>query len=39
VAHVLDGGDYRLARRAAGESPFRLPPFEDLALDPAEIWL
>lgn len=37
-AHVLAGGVYRLTARLEGARPTALPPFPDLALDPASLW-
>jgi Uma2 family endonuclease len=37
-AHVLERGDYRLARRASGPEPLDLPPFTDLALVLPSLW-
>jgi Uma2 family endonuclease len=37
-AHTLQGGGYELAARLAGDTPSALPPFLDLAIDPAALW-
>jgi Uma2 family endonuclease len=37
-AHVLITGAYALEARLEGPRPAPLPPFADLALDPASIW-
>lgn len=37
-AYQLAEGAYQLAGRLAGLEPVSLPPFPDLALDPASIW-
>jgi Uma2 family endonuclease len=37
-AYALESGSYRLAGRLAGIEPTALPPFDDLLLDPAELW-
>jgi Uma2 family endonuclease len=37
-AHVLEGNDYRLARRASGPEPVDLPPFPGLALTLPSLW-
>lgn len=38
-AHVLAGAAYRLAATLEGGAPRALPPFGDLLLDPAAIWV
>ena len=38
-AYVLEGGVYRLATRLVGEQPAALPPFDDLFLEPAALWI
>jgi Uma2 family endonuclease len=38
-AYTLLAGAYRLAARLEGSEPAALPPFPDLPLDPAAIWL
>jgi Uma2 family endonuclease len=38
-AYALDGRAYRPAGRLAGEQPAPLPPFDDLLLDPAALWV
>ncbi|HEX9187204.1 MAG TPA: Uma2 family endonuclease [Vicinamibacteria bacterium] len=38
-AHVLAGDAYRLAATLEGGEPRALPPFRDLRLDPAAIWV
>jgi Uma2 family endonuclease len=37
-AYTLGDGAYRVSVRLSGEQPAALPPFGDLALDPASIW-
>jgi hypothetical protein len=37
-AYLLDAAAYRLDARLAGTEPRALPPFSDLALDPAALW-
>jgi Uma2 family endonuclease len=37
-AHVLRGGVYEPAGRLEGTRPAALPPFPELALDPAALW-
>lgn len=37
--YTLVEGSYRLAARLEGNEPKALPPFPDLALDPATIWV
>jgi Uma2 family endonuclease len=37
-AYRLEAGAYRLEARLEGPEPRALPPFPDLALDPAAIW-
>lgn len=37
-AHALHGGAYEPAGRLDGARPTALPPFPDLALDPATLW-
>jgi len=37
-ANALEDGTYKMSARLAGERPGALPPFDDLALDPATIW-
>ena len=37
-AHVLRGGAYEPAGRLEGARPTALPPFPELALDPAILW-
>ena len=37
-AHVLDGDQYRLARRVSGNEPVDLPPFAELGLVPSSLW-
>ena len=36
--YVLEASAYRVAARLAGEKPAALPPFDDLVLDPVELW-
>jgi Uma2 family endonuclease len=38
-AYALAEGAYRLAARLEGNAPTALPPFLDLTLDPAAIWV
>jgi Uma2 family endonuclease len=38
-AYALEGGSYRMAARLAGSTPLALPPFDDLLLDPAALWV
>ncbi len=38
-AYALTEGAYRPAARPEGDEPTSLPPFLDLALDPAAIWV
>lgn len=38
-AYTLVEGTYRLAARIEGNEPEALPPFPDLTLDPAAIWV
>ena len=38
-AYTLVDGGYRLAARLEGDEPTALPPFLDLVLDPAAIWV
>ena len=38
-AYTLVEGSYRLAARLEGDEPKALPPFLDLVLDPAAIWV
>jgi Uma2 family endonuclease len=38
-AHVLAGDAYRLATTLEGGEPRALPPFLDLSIDPAAIWV
>lgn len=38
-AYALAGGVYELAAHMAGPGPVSLPPFADLVLDPASLWL
>jgi Uma2 family endonuclease len=37
-AYALAGAEYRPGTLAAGDDAFTLPPFDDLVIDPAEIW-
>lgn len=37
-AYMLEGNEYRLAARAAGDARGGLPPFHDLALSPASLF-
>jgi Uma2 family endonuclease len=37
-AYLLEGNDYRLSARVAGEVTARLPPFLDLLLSPASLF-
>lgn len=37
-AYALETSSYRLAGRLSGVEPVALPPFDDLLLDPAELW-
>jgi Uma2 family endonuclease len=37
-AYALESSSYRLAAQLAGAEPTALPPFDDLLLDPAELW-
>jgi Uma2 family endonuclease len=38
-AATLEGGSYRVAARLVGGQPVALPPFDDLPLDPAALWV
>jgi len=38
-AYVLEGHDYRLGARASGDASVSLPPFLDLALSPASLFV
>jgi Uma2 family endonuclease len=37
-AYVLAEGVFQLAAQLAGDAPRALPPFDELVLDPAEVW-
>jgi Uma2 family endonuclease len=37
-AYTLEDRAYTVSARLSGEQPAALPPFDDLALDPASIW-
>jgi Uma2 family endonuclease len=38
-AYALEGSSYRMAARLAGVEPIALPPFDDLLIDPAALWV
>ena len=38
-AYRLEGTTYRLDAKLEGAESYALPPFPDLSLDPAAIWL